>query len=88
MTFALRLKKSVAHDLKRIGQPAAKKVWAAIHSKLLEDPRGAGKPLKGHAGVYWSSRVGEYRVLYTFSDAEVWVLVIRIAHRREVYRDL
>ena len=85
--YTLRLKRSVALDLKRLGQPAAKKAWAALHSKLLEDPRGAGKPLKGHAGVYWSYRVGESRVLYTFNDAEVWVFVIRIAHWREGYHD-
>ena len=86
--YALRIKRSVTGDFKRIGKPAAKRIWTAIHSELLADPRKAGKPLKGHAGVYWSLRVGEYRVVYTFNDAELWVLVIRAGHRKEVYRSL
>ena len=33
-------------------------------------------------------RVGDYRVIYSIDDARVTVLVIHIAHRREVYRAL
>jgi mRNA interferase RelE/StbE len=32
--------------------------------------------------------VGDYRVIYTFNDAELWILVVRIGHRRDVYRRL
>ena len=32
------------------------------------------------------ARVGDYRVLYRVEEAIVVVIVVKIAHRREVYR--
>jgi len=72
-------------DLRRIGRENTRRILQAIREKLLPDPRG-GKPLKGKDGVLWSFRVGEYRVIYTFSDCDLIVLVIRVGHRREIYR--
>jgi len=86
--YALRFKKSVQKDFRRIGQAAARRVMAAIRAKLVPDPRGAGKPLRGRQGTLWSFRVGAWRVLYTFSDTEVWILVVRVGPRRDVYHKL
>ena len=36
----------------------------------------------------WRFRVGDYRVLYVFNDREVWILVLRVAHRGSVYKRL
>lgn len=83
--YALRLKRSVQGDFKRIGQEAAKKVLDAIRKDLLTNPR-AGKRLKGKEGVLWSHRVGDYRIIYTFNDEELVLLVVRVGHRKEVYR--
>ncbi|NLE22719.1 MAG: type II toxin-antitoxin system RelE/ParE family toxin [Actinobacteria bacterium] len=33
-------------------------------------------------------RTGDYRIVYTFSDAELWVLVVGVGHRRDVEDDL
>lgn len=41
--------------------------------------------LKG-ADDLWRVRAGDYRIIYTIQDAVCLVLVIRIGHRREVYR--
>jgi mRNA interferase RelE/StbE len=38
-----------------------------------------------HAG-YWRWRVGDYRVIAQIEDERVTILVVRVAHRREVYR--
>jgi mRNA interferase RelE/StbE len=35
----------------------------------------------------WRVRTGDYRILYEIDDGVLTVLVIRVAHRREVYRD-
>lgn len=85
MAYRLSFKKSVKKDLRRIGREAAHRILEEVREKLLPDPR-AGKPIKGKDGILWSFRVGEYRVIYTFSDRELIVLVIRIGHRREIYR--
>jgi mRNA interferase RelE/StbE len=85
-TFELRFKRSVQKDFKHLGQEAAAMVMKAIRSKLLEEPR-AGKQLQGKIDL-WSFRVGTYRVLYTFSDQELWILVVSVGHRKEVYKRL
>ncbi len=86
--YQLRFKESVKKDFKRIGKEASTRVLTDIRKKLLPDPQGAGKPLKGQDGVLWSFRVGDYRVLYTFDEDDVWVLVVRVGHRREIYKNL
>ena len=53
---------------------------------LADNPRPPGvEKLKGAEGL-WRVRVGDYRVIYTVRDEVLLVLVIRIGHRREVYR--
>lgn len=86
--YALRFKKSVQKDFRRIGEDAARRVMTAIRAKLIHDPRGEGKPLKGRQGTLWSFRVGPFRVLYTFNEEEVWILVVRVGPRRDVYDNL
>ncbi|MBU2601960.1 MAG: type II toxin-antitoxin system RelE/ParE family toxin [Actinobacteria bacterium] len=84
--YVLRFKRSVARDLRGIGKQASERVLAALETELARDPR-AGTLLRG-PGTLWRWRVGDYRVIYTFSDAELWILVVRIGHRRDVYRRL
>lgn len=66
-------------------KPSAAKVKAAINT-LSENPRPAGcKKLEGSLNEY-RIRVGTYRVVYTIADDVLTVVVIKIAHRKEVYR--
>jgi mRNA interferase RelE/StbE len=55
---------------------------------LAEEPRPSGAKLLAGRGSerIWRLRIGDYRVLYEIQNAELVVLVIRIGHRREVYR--
>lgn len=87
MIYTLKFKRSVQGDLKRVGREAAKIVLDAIRKDLLTNPR-AGKRLKGKEGVIWSYRVGSYRIIYTFGDEELVLLVVRVGHRKEVYRGI
>lgn len=48
-------------------------------------PRGAAL-LAGSGDRVWRLRVGDYRILYEIRDDQLLVLVIRIGHRRQVYR--
>jgi mRNA interferase RelE/StbE len=55
---------------------------------LAEDPRPARvTPLVG-ADDLWRIRIGDYRVIYSIDGDLLIVTVVRIAHRREAYRDL
>jgi mRNA interferase RelE/StbE len=37
-------------------------------------------------GEYWSYRVGDYRIICDIQEMRLVVLVVRVGHRREVYR--
>ena len=49
------------------------------------NPRFSGKALKGN-DKEWRYRVGDYRLVCEIKDRELIVWMIRIGHRREVYR--
>ena len=51
-----------------------------------ENPRSLGKALTGPLGVYWSYRVGDYRVICDIYDNIFTVEVIRIGHRSYIYK--
>ena len=64
------------------------KIVAGVE-RIAEDPRGAPsvRPLKGSKNRY-RLRVGEYRVVYDIEDSVKILWIIRIGHRKEVYRRL
>ena len=53
---------------------------------LIENPRRVGKMLRRELQGMWSARRGTFRVLYRINDHANEVIVLRIDHRRDVYR--
>ena len=53
---------------------------------LLCDTPAAGSALKGEFEEVRRLRVGRYRVVYEWQRSDVVILVVRVGHRREVYR--
>ena len=71
-------------QLLRLDKKAQIRIARAI-AKLGDDPY-LGKALKGELQEYRSYRVGNYRVIYYLRQKKIQVEIIRIAHRRDVYR--
>ncbi len=56
--------------------------------KLQKDPRPRqAKKLSGLDALY-RIRVGDYRIVYTIREKKLLILVLRIAHRKDVYKKL
>jgi len=53
---------------------------------LLDNPKRVGAPLRGELDGIWSARRGTYRILYRIDDEAREVIVLRIGHRRDIYR--
>jgi len=82
MSARIAYKASVAADLNEIDPSLARRILIKIE-KALRGEGKTGKPLAGEfAGLYWL-RVKDYRVIYARTNDGY--LVLRIAHRREVY---
>ena len=75
----------IEQDLKRLDKGLIKKILNRIENYLAKDPQGLGKALKGDFQGYWRYRWGDYRVIYKVSEREILIVVLRIAHRKEVY---
>lgn len=75
-------KASVERDLKKLDKMQARRVLGKIETELSSDP-SKGEPLKGRFEGLLRYRIGDYRVVYTKTTDGI--LVLRIAHRKDVY---
>ena len=79
-------KKSVKKDLQSISEDIQKFIKQAIENKLMIDPLHFGKPLRKNLMGLMRLRVRDYRIIYSINKKTVIVYVIKIGHRREVYK--
>ena len=82
--FELRFKPSVAKDLRGIPKTEVRRLLKRIEA-LGDDPRPTGCEKLTGRDLY-RIRQGVYRIVYSVDDAAVVIEVIKVGHRREVYR--
>jgi mRNA interferase RelE/StbE len=83
--YTVQLKPSADRSLARLPVDAQRRITLAL-TDLGEDPRPPGvKKLAGDDNL-WRVRVGPYRVVYEVHDRPPVVMVLRVAHRKDVYR--
>ena len=85
MSYRITLTKAAARELAAVPKPVLKRIDACI-TGLANDPLPPGvKKLKNSNGMY-RVRVSDYRILYRIEQEVLVILIVRIGHRREVYR--
>ncbi len=83
--YGVILKPSADKAIRRLPVQVQRRIVAAIDA-LASEPRPAGAVKLQGADEFWRIRVGQYRVIYAIHDDALVVLVVRIAHRKDVYR--
>ncbi len=83
MASKISYKASVEKDLKRLDRPIAARIVKKLEQVLGGDP-DTGEPLVGEFKGCFKYRIGDHRVIYT--KAVDGILVLRIGHRKEIYR--
>jgi mRNA interferase RelE/StbE len=82
--YKIFFKKSVEKDFKGIPNNDLAKILKRIET-LAEDPRPPGcEKLTGQEK--YRLRQGRYRILYSIQDDELTVWVVKVAHRKDIYR--
>ena len=82
--YKIYFKKSVEKDLNRISKIDLKKIIARI-TALADNPRPPGcEKLTGLER--YRIRQGHYRILYSIQDYELTIWVVKVAHRKDVYK--
>jgi len=84
LAYRIEIRRQAVKELNRIGLQDRKKIQQAIDG-LAANPHPAGS-IKLRKRDGWRIRIGDYRVIYSIEEQKVLVLVLRVGHRREVYR--
>lgn len=82
--YELRVKPSVARDLRGVPPTDVRRILARIEA-LADEPRLQGCEKLSRAELY-RVRQRSFRIVYAIDDATVTAEVIRVGHRREGYR--
>lgn len=82
--FEILFKASVFKDLQAIPKTDLRKILSRIE-RLAEDPRPAGSQKLTGADLY-RVRQGVYRIVYSIHDRTMVIHVVKVGHRKEVYR--
>ncbi|MGA6993964.1 MAG: type II toxin-antitoxin system RelE/ParE family toxin, partial [Candidatus Deferrimicrobiaceae bacterium] len=87
MAYEVVLKPSAARELRKLPKPIQKRIGKKI-DELGENPRPPDAKALANAEGFLRVRAGDYRIIYAVKDRMLIVLVVRIGHRRDIYRGI
>lgn len=85
--YAVEFERSAKKELDRLDGKIRVRVLRKV-AALEEDSRPPGATQLVGADDLWRIRVGDYRVVYGIEDDRLVVIVVRVAGRGKVYRDI
>ncbi len=89
MAWRIELSALGQENIRQLDPLNRRRVLAFLSERvaLLDDPRSLGEALKGSTlGNFWKYRVGDYRIIVGIQDGAVFILIVRVGNRRDVYR--
>ena len=84
--YRVLIKPSAAREVEAVDRKRDRQRIVTRILALSDDPRPAGCEKLAGATNRYRVRVGRYRIVYSVADAELLVLVLRVADRKDVYR--
>ena len=88
MAWIVEVGEEAQKQLKNLDKPIRERIIGYLLDRIdgCKNPRHFGEPLKENLGGLWRYRVGDYRIVCEIQDWKVVVLVLAVAHRREIYK--
>lgn len=88
MTYLVDFSAAAARQYRKLDPLSKKQIddYIEEHLEGTANPRKYGKPLKGHLAGFWRYQIGDYRLVADIQDNICAILVLKVGHRREVYR--
>ena len=84
-TYKIEWKRSAIKELEKLPRPMISKIVSAVDS-LSTNPYPEGFRKLAGAESSYRIRIGDYRVLYNIVKNRLIVEIIRVRHRKDVYR--
>jgi mRNA interferase RelE/StbE len=88
LAWRVEFTRTAARQVVKLARPSQARVLGYLRQRvqLSENPRQFGKALHGEKQGLWRYRVGDYRLVCDIQNEKSTVLVLAVAHRKEVYR--
>ncbi len=89
MAWTIEFTESALRQMERLDRGVGQRIRKFLQERVapMQDPRSIGQALHGtRLGQFWKYRLGDYRLVTRIEDDRLLILVVRIGHRREIYR--
>lgn len=86
MVYKVQYSKTADKQLAKLHPQEAKRIIKFFKEKIKDDARLHGTALKPPFNELWRYRVGRYRMICKIQDDVCLILVLKIGHRKEVYK--
>jgi len=87
LKYRIEVKRSAAKALKKIPKPDRKRISEKIDSIADDLPSPEMTKMKGD-NPFQRIRVGDYRIIYEVQDEVLVILIVKVGHRKDIYRNL
>ena len=88
MAWQIEFDSEAENDLKKINREMQRRILRYLRERIAtgKDPRRFGAPLRRELSGLWKYRLGDYRIICRIEDKKVVVYVIRVGHRKDIYK--
>lgn len=89
MAWKIEVSPLADRELDKLDTQNSRRILKFLYERVanLDDPRSIGKAMQGPLlGDFWGYRVGDYRLICKIDDDRIVVLLLRVGHRKEIYR--
>jgi mRNA interferase RelE/StbE len=88
LVWKIEITRTAERQINKLDAPAQKSIVRFLRERLKSaaNPRQWGKPLHRDKRGLWRYRVRDYRLICDIQDEKITVLVLEVAHRKDVYR--
>ena len=87
MTYRIKVKRSAAKTLKKIPKTDRKRIVDKIDTLAECPPNPDTTKMKGN-NPFHKVRVGDYRIVYEIHEDVLVILIVKVGHRKDIYRNL
>ncbi len=87
MAWTVEFSNTAANQFSKLDRPTQKRISVFIKRLVTSDnPRHNGKFMQGQYAGYYRYRIGDYRLICQIDDGNLLITVIKLGHRRKVYK--
>jgi mRNA interferase RelE/StbE len=85
MPYQIVVSQSAAKEIRELPKSHIQAVWIKIRS-LADNPRPSGSKILVGSTNKWRVRQGDYRIIYSIEDDILTISIIKVKHRKDVYK--